>query len=149
VAPSPQAKGKIERRFKTFQNRMLALLAYAKVKSYDHANEILQMEINRQNHAVYSPTGKVPNDVFESARSLPRVALRPPPLPTLLDLHLSLRSSRKVNNDNTIEFDGRSFQIAPTLKKHVPILFHPEAQLWILETKPTHIWPAILGRFSL
>ena len=28
VAPSPQAKGKIERRFGTFQKRMLALLAY-------------------------------------------------------------------------------------------------------------------------
>ena len=128
---------------------MLALLAFAEVQSYDHANEILDMEINRQNHSTHAPTGKVPNDVFQSALSLPRIALRPSPLPTLLDLHLSLRASRKVNNDNFIEFNGMSFKIAPTLKKYVPILFHPEAQLWVLETNPSHIWPTILGRFSL
>jgi hypothetical protein len=45
----------------------------------------------------------------------------------------------KVNNDKTIEFDGRSYQIAPTPKRHVPILIHPEALLGVLETKPSHI----------
>ena len=34
VAPSPQAKGKIERRFGTLQKRLVALLAYEKVSSY-------------------------------------------------------------------------------------------------------------------
>ena len=32
VAPSPQAKGKIERRFGTLQQRLVALLAYERVR---------------------------------------------------------------------------------------------------------------------
>jgi len=34
VAPSPQAKGKIERRFGTLQQRLVAILAYEKVSNY-------------------------------------------------------------------------------------------------------------------
>ena len=56
VAPTPQAKGKIERRFGTFQRRMVTLLAYAKVTSAEHADEILQMEIIRQNRTVNRTT---------------------------------------------------------------------------------------------
>src|SRR5207237_7336069 len=45
VAPSPQAKGKIERRFGTFQKRLLALLAYEKVTAYAPAQELLAHEL--------------------------------------------------------------------------------------------------------
>jgi hypothetical protein len=149
VAPSPQAKGKIERRFGTFQKRMLALLAHAKVRFFEHANQVLQMEIQRQNSKPHPSTGKPPMEVFEESCRLRSHALRPCPPCSLLDLHFSLRSSRRVCNDNTIEFDGRALQIAPTAKKSVTVLFHPFSQLWVLETKPSDIWPTILGHFSL
>jgi len=149
VAPTPQAKGKIERRFGTFQKRMLALLAHAKVRGFDHANKVLQMEIQRQNSKPHPSTGKPPAEIFELTSQLGTHALRPCPPSTLLDLHFSLRCSRRVNNDHTIEFDGQIFQIAPTLKRVVTVLFHPGTQLWVLEQMPTDIWPLILGRFSL
>jgi hypothetical protein len=41
VAPSPQAKGKIERLFVTFQKRLVTLFAYEKVRDHDHANQLL------------------------------------------------------------------------------------------------------------
>jgi hypothetical protein len=149
VAPSPQAKGKIERRFGTFQKRMVALLAHEKVRSFEQANEILEMEIQRQNSKPHPSTGKPPLEIFEEAQRRRSHALRPCPPASLLDLHFSLRSSRRVYNDNTIEFDGRTLQIAPTSRKWVTVLFHPFSQLWVLETKPSDTWPAILGRFSL
>ena len=49
VAPTPQAKGKIERRFGTFQERLVTLLAHARAETCRQADDILQMEIARQN----------------------------------------------------------------------------------------------------
>lgn len=149
VAPSPQAKGKIERRFGTFQKRMVALLAHAKADSYEEANRILLMEIDRQNSKKHSATGEVPAEVFERSQARPNDFLRPCPNASLLDLHFSLRASRRVHNDHSIEFDGRSYQIAPTRKKYVTTLFHPASKLWVLEEPPKERWPTILGQFSL
>jgi hypothetical protein len=145
VAPSPQAKGKIERRFGTFQKRLVTLLAHAKVDSYKRANEILQMEIKRQNSTKNSSTGEVPNHLFEQSQS----AIRPSPPTALLDLHLSLRTTRKVAPDHSIEFEGRTYKIAPTLKKSVTVLYQPQSKLWVLEEPPNLIWPNILGHFSM
>jgi hypothetical protein len=149
VAPSPQAKGKIERRFGTFQRRLVTLLAHAKVRTYDHAQRVLDMEIARQNTSLHRPTKQVPADVLQRSRRERRCALRPCPHSSLLDLHLSLRTSRRVSNDHGIDFDGRRFQIAPTSKKHVTVLFHPNSKLWVLEQPPSSRWPTILGHFSL
>jgi hypothetical protein len=49
VAPTPQAKGKIERRFSTFQERLLNLLAHVRAETWRQADDILEMEIARQN----------------------------------------------------------------------------------------------------
>ncbi len=49
VAPTPQAKGKIERRFGTFQKRLLTLLVHARAETWRQADDILQMEIAHQN----------------------------------------------------------------------------------------------------
>ena len=41
VAPDPQAKGKIERRFGTFQNRLVSLLRAAAIRDFAPANALL------------------------------------------------------------------------------------------------------------
>jgi hypothetical protein len=76
VAPYPHAKGKIERRFGTFQKRLFTLLEYVKVDSCERANEIFQMEIKRQNSNRNSSTGEVPSNFF--AQSHPHSAIPPP-----------------------------------------------------------------------
>ena len=60
VAPSPQAKGKIERRFGTFQKRFVTRLAYEKVTDYAPAQELLARELARQNRTVCRTTGLIP-----------------------------------------------------------------------------------------
>jgi hypothetical protein len=149
VAPTPQAKGKIERRFGTFQRRLVTLMAHEKVETWQHADKILQMEIRRQNGKTLRTTGKVPNNVWEE-QILKRTAhLRPVPEPTLLDLHLSLRTTRKVHMRHIIQFGGIDYEIAPTSRKSVTVLFHPFLKLWVLEHKPNLTWPPILGHFTL
>jgi hypothetical protein len=149
VAPTPQAKGKIERRFGTFQKRLVTLMAHAQVDAWEEADVILQMEILRQNARINRSTGLVPNQVWAEALRAHSDAIRPCPVPALLDLHLSLRASRRVNNDQTIDFEGLSYEISPTQRKTVTIVHHPNRRFWVLEHPPTEVWPNVLGAFTL
>ena len=149
VAPTPQAKGKIERRFGTFQRRLVTLMAHAKVQNPGHADEILQMEIARQNNKTNRTTGLIPSRVWEDALLTGIGSMRSCPAPTLLDLHLSLRSSRRVNNDHTIDFEGHNYEISGTKRKTVTIVHHPSTKFWVLEVPPKTVWPIVLGAFTL
>jgi hypothetical protein len=80
--------------------------SHARVVSHERANEILKVEIKRQNSTRNSSTGEVPNNLFE--QSQPHSATRPSPPTALLDLHLSLRTTRKVAPDHSMEFEGRT-----------------------------------------
>jgi hypothetical protein len=150
VAPTPQAKGKVERRFGTFQRRLLTLMAHAQVKSWKDADEILQMEIRRQNNKLSRSTGKVPAEVWLQAIQKDQISsMRPCPPSALLDLHLSLRASRRVNNDHTIDFEGSSYQISATKSKHVTIVHHPNSKFWVVEHTPKGVWPIVLAAYTL
>lgn len=149
VAPTPQAKGKIERRFGTFQKRLVTLLTHARVHTWEHADDILQMEIARQNRTTQRSTGMVPLEVWEKAMLENKAAIRPTPAPSLLDLHLALRAQRRVNNDHTIDFLGQNYEIATTSRKSVTIVHHPNTNFWVVDHPPKDVWPPILGAFSL
>jgi hypothetical protein len=149
VAPTPQAKGKIERRFGTFQRRIVTLMAHAKVECWEQADKILQMEINRQNRTVNRSTSLVPQATWDHDLQENTSHIRPPPVSSLLDLHLSLRGARRVNNDQTIDFEGQNYEISTTLRKSVSIIHHPNRKFWVLEHPPKAVWPPILGAFSL
>lgn len=149
VAPTPQAKGKIERRFLRFQRRLVALLAHAGVRDYPAANEILQMEIQRQNRTTLRSTGRVPMEIWEEQTISQTSKLRPCPAAALLNLHLSLRLRRRVNNDHTVDFEGQNYEIMPTTKKFVSILHHPGRKFWVLEEPPSDVWPNVLGTYTL
>lgn len=149
VAPTPQAKGKIERGFQTFQNRLVTLMAHARVSDWEAADTVLQMEIQRQGLKTQRTTGKIPSAVWEEQLLQRTARLSPAPAPTLLDLQFSLRATRKVHTGPYIEFDGRDYEIAPTSRKVVTVLFHPLRKLWVLEHPPKSTWPPILGHFTL
>jgi len=75
--------------------------------------------------------------------------MRPSPPASLLDLHISLRTTRNVAPDHSIEFEGLTYKIAATLKKSVTVLDHPKSKFWVLEENPNLIRPNILAHFSL
>jgi len=152
VAPSPQAKGKIERRFGTFQNRIVTLLAYEKITDYSSAQELLARELTRQNRTVCRTTGLSPDDACAKAQEEKRTVMRPCPDPSLLDLHLALHLGRRVNADHQVDFLGRSWPISATARHTVTIIHHPLSQFWIVSQPPQppeNRWPDILGKFSL
>jgi transposase InsO family protein len=151
VAPSPQAKGKIERLFGTFQKRLVTLLHYEKIRDFDQANQLLQREIDHYNQAHYhSTTGLTPNQAWEKAIQEKRCRLRPAPAGTLLNLHLALHIPRRVSSACSIEFLGRTWKIAATRCHSVLIVHHPGSRFWVIPPiKNPSKWPDVLGSYSL
>jgi len=147
-----QAKGKIERRFGTFQKRLVTLLAYEKISDYASAQDVLASELARQNRTVCRTTGLSPDDACAKALEEQRNLIRPCPDPSLLDLHLALHLRRRVNADHQVDFLGRSWPITATSRHCVTLIHHPQNQFWIVSQAPQHSqnrWPDILGKFSL
>jgi len=107
------------------------------------------MEIARQNRKTNRSTGEVPIEAWNLQTLRGDARMRPTPPSSLLDLHLSLRSQRRVNNDHSIDFDGRNYEISSTLRKSVTIVHHPTRQFWVVEHPPKAVWPPILGHFTL
>jgi hypothetical protein len=151
VAPSPQAKGKIERLFGTFQKRLVTLFAYEKVSNYDQANQLLEQELEHHNQKHrHATTGLTPNLAWEKALQEGRSKLQPTPAETLLNLHFALHIPRRVSSASTVAFLGRIWNISPTGYKTVLIVHHPEKRFWITApAKLSTAWPDILGSYSL
>ena len=152
VAPSQEAKGKIERRFGTFQNRLVTLLAFERVTHYDASQDILDWEVERQNRTVCRTTGLSPDEAWTKARADDRDAMRTAPEVSLLDLHLALHFGRRRNADHQIDFPGRSWEIAPTLRHTVTVIHHPNRQFRVVTTPwkpPENRWSDVLAKYSL
>ena len=116
VAPDPQARGKIERRFGTFQNRLVSLLSAAGIADFEPANALLAEQIAWHNaHKTCRTTGLCADKAWQLALDETRSKLQPAPPATLCDLHFAIHLQRRCSPDHSIEFLGRRWPIAPTL----------------------------------
>lgn len=101
-ANSPQAKGRIERLFRTFQDRFIKELRLHNIKNYYQANRFLQ------NYFIDSH-----NKRFAKAQGI-ESSYKPLPKNINLDLIFCKKYHRKVNFDNTIQVQGVTVQIPPS-----------------------------------
>ena len=153
VAPDPQAKGKIERRFGFFQKRLVSLLALERITDYTAANAFLADQIDHHNqHFVCRTTGMTPDHAWELACSEKRSLIRTTPNPALLDLHLAHHLSRRLNPDHSIDFLGKNWPVAPCKRKYVTVVYHPGRKFWVISVPPSRanpVWPDILACYSI
>lgn len=101
-AGSPQAKGRIERLFGTFQNRLIPELRSNNIKNITDANIFLQNEFILDCNKKFT---KIPKETEIDFRALPKTIN--------LDRILSHKEERTVKHDNTISFKGTIYQILP------------------------------------
>ena len=101
VARSPQAKGRIERLWGTFQDRLVTELRLAVVTNRAGANALLASFLPRFNARFAVP----PAD--------PVAAWRPVPAGVRLDRVLVFKYRCKVARDHTIRLAGRDLQLPP------------------------------------
>jgi transposase len=100
-AYSPQAKGRIERLFNTFQDRLVKELRRAGATSIEEANQVLWNYLPRF------------NDRFQRAADKDVSAYRPWPETLDADRLFCFKYERVVTRDNVISFAGHQLQLPP------------------------------------
>src|SRR5579872_4798267 len=100
-AYSPQARGRSERNFGTWQGRLPQELRLRGIKTLEAANEFLREEYIAEFNERFCVPAAQPGSAFLPCRRKD------------LDLIFSLRHERTVARDNTIELGERTLQIAP------------------------------------
>ena len=103
-AYSPQAKGRIERLWRTFQDRLVVELRLKGIKTKEEAQIFLEIFLKEHNRR-FIVLPRKQNSVFRQA-----------PKASELDLILCLKETRTVNKDHTISFEGLILQIPPGKK---------------------------------
>ncbi|GFP25929.1 hypothetical protein HKBW3S25_01413, partial [Candidatus Hakubella thermalkaliphila] len=99
-ANSPQAKGRIEVRFRLFQDRLIKEMRLAGIKDYEEANKFLQDKFLLWHNQRY---------MLEAESSY-----MPLPQEKNLDLIFGIKKERTVNHDDTLSFNGQIIQIPPS-----------------------------------
>ena len=155
VAPSPQAKGKIERSMRTFQHRVAAIVTAAvamkRISGLAEANEVVRRHVAfwNENHVV-STTKLAPSRALAKCREQGLVEYRPVPSATILDLFEARHVERSVVGGNRIRFNGREYKIAPTMKKKVWLVIRRD-RFWVVDDDPLKNrcqWPEKLGSYK-
>jgi transposase len=99
TALSPQAKGRVERLWGTFQDRLVSELRLAGICTREHANQFLEC---------YLPTY---NAQFARSPAETDSAYRPVPAKLDLNVIFAFQYSRIVANDNTVRVGATTMQI--------------------------------------
>jgi transposase len=116
-ASSPQAKGRIERLFGTFQDRLVKELRLAGVTTCAGANDFLE--------------GYLPcyNRQFRRAPRSPVNLHRPCPAAAILRRVLTIRQPRELRADNTIQHAGQTYLLETRWNGHRPTRIQTEVRL--------------------
>lgn len=101
AARSPQAKGRVERLFGTFQDRLVSELRLAGAKTLEEANRVLKVFLPRFNRK------------FAVAAAEEGLAYRPVPTDLILDEVFCFKYYRIVGADNVVALGTQRIQIHP------------------------------------
>lgn len=107
-AKSPQAKGRIENGFGTLQDRLVKELRLRNIGNISDANKYLKMEFLPKYNERFAILAKKQGDFH-----------KPLNLKENLDQIFSVRSERLVNNDFTVRFKSKWFQLSERQNKTV------------------------------
>ena len=139
LAHSPQAKGRIERLWNTFQDRLVSELRLAKAKSVEQGTVVLDRYLPVHNRKFSKPAQAQPAWRKVSAVQIERA--------------LCFKQQRTVAKDNTVTFEGTVLQIPKTspfrsyankrIDVHVLLdgaveLFYKTVKIATFDSKTTH-----------
>jgi transposase len=118
-ANSPQAKGRIERSNKTHQDRLVKALRFNNITTIEEANKYLLNEYIDEHNRKFSTTLNINNTGVCTDSSVIDVHRKLDNNITLNDI-CYIEEQRKVNNDWTISYKGRLYQLKKQSIYHPP-----------------------------
>lgn len=131
-AYSPQAKGRIERLWGTFQDRLLHELRLEKIRTLPEANLYLQANFLRRHNRRFSVSAAHPEAVY-----------RPVPPQRILNGILCWKEFRTLSRDHTFSWGGRIWQVLPS--DRVPALTGRRVEIRRPLRGPLQAWYGLIG----
>jgi len=120
-ADSPQAKGRVERSFRTHQDRLVKEMRLKGINNIKDANEFL--------HSYYIPKH---NRKFAVIAKNKTNLHRPVPKHLNLERIFSIKNKATLRNDFTIQYDKKFYQILNTIRtKTVTVEEHLDGKMYI------------------
>jgi hypothetical protein len=136
-APTPQAKGKIERGHQFWQKRFPALLAADAIATMPEANALL--EVLRRHHNTMEKHREIrstPQAAWDLAKKENRSALRPAPACPWWPYVFSQRTRIRVGDDGRVAVGNQRLSVNVPPRSKVIHCQHPNGDITVLQQPP-------------
>jgi hypothetical protein len=138
-APTPQAKGKIERAHQFWQKRLPALFAAEQITRLELANPLLeQLRRHHNRHEHHREIGMNPQAAWNLAKKEGRYVLRPAPRCPWWPYVFSVRTVVRVGSDGRVAVGTQRLRIAGSPGSKVVRCQHPNGDCSVLRESPAH-----------
>lgn len=136
-APTPQAKGKIERAHQYWQGRLPAYFASEQITEIEGANpQIDALRAHRNAHEVHRELRQIPQRAWDQARKEKRSVLRPVSRCPWWDYVWSIRTTIKVGSDGRVPIGTQRLRIEKPPQTKVILCLHPTGHHSVLASAP-------------
>jgi hypothetical protein len=136
-APTPQAKGKVEREHQFWQGRLPAYFASEKITEIEIANpHIHDLRVHRNAHEVHRELRQTPQRAWDQAQKEKRSVLRPAPRCPWWDYVWSVRTLIKVGDDGRVPIGTQRLRIEKPPETKVILCLHPTGHHSVLAAAP-------------
>ncbi len=138
-APTPQAKGKVEREHLFWQLRLPAYFASEAITDLDQANPHIQaLRCHRNEHEVHRELRMTPNHAWEQARRQKRSVLRPAPRCPWWPYVWSQRVGIRVGPDGRVPIGTQRLRLDAAVGSRLILCHHPTGHHSVLTNQPNH-----------
>ena len=136
-APTPQAKGKVEREHFFWQQRLPAYFASEPVCNLSDANShITALRLHRNQHEIHRELKMTPSQAWAQAEAQHRSALRPVPCCPWWPYVWSVRTATRTGLDGRIPIGSQSFRLEIPPGSKVILCHHPSGHQSVLAAPP-------------
>lgn len=150
-APTPQAKGKIERRHDFWQKRLPPLLAAEDIRDLQHANQLLDQLLPHVNtHELHRELGTTPQAAPTQALAEKRSVLRCAPACPWWPYVWSLQTKVRVGDHGKVPAGSQRLSIDASPRSTVVRCLRPHGDIFFLRHAPApNTKPVVLLHFPV
>lgn len=136
-APTPQAKGKVERSHCFWQERLPAYFASEHITDIDQANpHIHSLRLHRNQHEIHRELRLKPQQAWNLARQEKRSVLRPVPRCPWWPFVWSVRTPIRVGADGRVPVASQHFRVQAPPGAKLILCHHPTGHHSVLAAEP-------------
>jgi hypothetical protein len=136
-APTPQAKGKIERRHDYWQKRLVPLFAAEQIVQLTTANSLLEQLVAHANqHEIHRELGLTPHAAHQQALAQRRTVLRPAPACPWWPYVWSQQTRVRVGDDGKVPVGSHRHTLDAPPRSKVTRCLRPDGDTYYLRHAP-------------